>query len=383
MLRPMFKRNLPLLLVALIGLASCTRVETAAAPPALPQVTAAAALARPVTEWDEFTGRLEPVQSVGVRPRVSGLISSVTFEEGSIVSQGQVLFQLDDRPFAAQVQRLRAELAQARAAGDRASSERQRADRLQADNAMSLEERERRAGAAAEATAHVDAVAAALRAAELDLEFTRVVSPIAGRVSRAMVTRGNLVSGGQGEGTLLTTVVSVDPIYASFDADEQTFLRYGNRVRQHGQGGAGGDLPIQMALADEQTFPHQGTLQFLDNRLDPSTGTINGRAVFRNADRRLTPGLFVRLRLPGTVSYQGVLVEDRAVGTDLDRRFVLVVGGDKKIESRTVTLGPVVDGLRVVKQGLKAGEFVVVNGLQRVRPGMQADAAVVTMGAAR
>jgi multidrug efflux system membrane fusion protein len=299
------------------------------------------------------------------------------------VSQGQVLFQLDDRPFAAQVQRLRAELAQARAAGDRASSERQRADRLQADNAMSLEERERRAGAAAEATAHVDAVAAALRAAELDLEFTKVVSPIAGRVSRAMVTRGNLVSGGQGEGTLLTTVVSVDPIYASFDADEQTFLRYGNRVRQHGKGGAGGDLPIQMALADEQTFPHQGTLQFLDNRLDASTGTINGRAVFRNADRRLTPGLFVRLRLPGTVSYQGVLVEDRAVGTDLDRRFVLVVGGDKKIESRTVTLGPVIDGLRVVKQGLKAGELVVVNGLQRVRSGMQADAAVVTMGVAR
>src|SRR6185436_3447337 len=226
----------------------------------------------------------------------------------------------------------------------------------------SLEERERRAGAAAEATARIDAVAAALSAAELDLEFTKVISPIAGRVSRAMVTRGNLVSGGQGEGTLLTTVVSVDPIYASFDADEQTFLRYGNRVRQHGKGGSG-DLAVQMALADEQTFPHQGTLQFLDNRLDPSTGTINGRAVFRNADRRLTPGLFVRLRLPGTLSYQGVLVEDRAVGTDLDRRFVLVVGGDKKIESRTVTLGPIVDGLRVVRKGLKGGRIIVDGGV--------------------
>ena len=378
MLTPMFKRILPLLFVPLL-VVSCTRVETAAAPPPLPQVTAAAAIVRPVTEWDEFTGRLEPVQSVAVRPRVSGLVSNVTFEEGSMVSQGQVLFQLDDRPFVAQVQRLRAELVQAKAAADRAASERQRADRLQADNAMSLEERERRAGAAAEATAHVDAVAAALSAAELDLEFTKVISPIAGRASRAMVTRGNLVSGGQGEGTLLTTVVSVDPIYASFDADEQTFLRYGNRVRQHGAGG----MPIQMALADEQTFAHEGTLQFLDNRLDPSTGTINGRAVFRNADRRLTPGLFVRLRLPGTLSYEGVLVEDRAVGTDLDRRFVLVVGSDKTIESRTVTLGPIVDGLRVVKDGLKAGELIVVNGLQRVRPGMQADAAVVTMGAAR
>jgi multidrug efflux system membrane fusion protein len=358
--------------------AGCTRVQTAA-PPLLAEVTAAPAVAREVTEWDEFTGHLEPVQSVGVRPRVSGLISTVTFEEGSLVRQGQLLFQLDDRPFLTQVQRLRAELAQATSSAERAASEMRRADRLAADNAMSLEERERRASAATEATAHVDAVAAALRAAELDLEFTRVVSPIDGRVSRALVTRGNLVSGGQGEATLLTTVVSVDPIYASFAADEQTFLRYGDRVRRHAQGAARGDLPIQMALADEQSFPHEGTLQFLDNQLDPLTGTINGRAVFRNPDRRLTPGLFVRLRLPGTASYRGVLVEDRAVGTDLDRRFVLIVKQDKTIESRTVTLGPVIDGLRVVQKGLTAGELVVVNGLQRVRPGAEVNAKVVTM----
>src|SRR5215204_146529 len=252
MLWPMFKRFCPALLLAAASLTACTHVETAGGPPALPQVTAAAAVSRPVTEWDEFTGRLEPVQSVGVRPRVSGLISTVTFEEGSIVRQGQVLFQLDDRPFVAQVQRLRAELAQAKASAERAASERQRADRLQADNAMSLEERERRAGAAAEATARVDAVAAALRAAELDLEFTRVVSPIDGRVSRALVTRGNLVSGGQGDATLLTTVVSVDPISASFDADEQTFLRYGDRVRKQGSRTGASELPIQMALADER-----------------------------------------------------------------------------------------------------------------------------------
>jgi membrane fusion protein, multidrug efflux system len=361
----------------------CARVETAAAPPPLPQVTAAAAIARDVTEWDEFTGRLEPVQSVGVRPRVSGLISSVTFDEGSLVRQGQLLFQLDDRPFVAQVERLQAELAQASAARDRAASEMRRAERLASENAMSLEERERRTGAATEATARVDAVAAALRAAQLDLEFTKVVSPIDGRVSRALVTRGNLVSGGHGEATLLTTVVSVDPIYAAFDADEQTFLRYGNRVREQSSGAGKDDLPIQMALADEQNFPHEGTLQFLDNQLDPTTGTIRGRAVFKNTDRRLTPGLFVRLRLPGTLAYQGVLVEDRAVGTDLDRRFVLVVGGDKTIESRTVTLGPIIDGLRVVRQGLTAGELVVVNGLQRVRPGAQADASVTDMGGAQ
>jgi len=369
---------LGLLAAATLGVAACTRVETRGVPPA-PQVTAAAAVARDVTEWDEFTGRLEAVQSVAVRPRVSGLISAVSFEEGSLVRQGQLLFQVDARPFQADVDRLRAELAQATAARDRAASEMRRADRLSADNAMSLEERERRASAAAETTAHVDAVAAALRAAQLDLEFTRVVAPIDGRVSRALVTRGNLVSGGQGEATLLTTVVSVDPIYASFDADEQTYLRYGDRARQHASGGQGG-LPIQMALADEQTFPHEGTLQFLDNQLDPSTGTINGRAVFRNPDRRLTPGLFVRLRLPGTVRYHGVLVEDRAIGTDLDRRFVLVVGGDKRLLSRTVALGPLVDGLRVVRTGLSAGELVVVNGLQRVRPGVTVDAKVVAMG---
>lgn len=375
-------RILPVLFLAAGVSAGCTRVQTADAPPPAPQVTAAAAVAREITEWDEFTGRLEPVQSVGVRPRVSGLISKVTFEEGSLVRQGQLLFQLDDRPYLAQVERRRAELAQATSARERAASEMRRADRLAADNAMSLEERERRAGAATEAGAQVDAAAAALRAAELDLEFTRVVSPIDGRVSRALVTRGNLVSGGQGEATLLTTVVSVDPIYASFAADEQTFLRYGDRVRQHGKGGSR-DLPIQMALADEEAFPHAGTLQFLDNQLDPLTGTITGRAIFRNADRRLTPGLFVRLRLPGTASYPGVLVEDRAVGTDLDRRFVLVVGGDQTVESRTVTLGPIVDGLRVVQKGLRAGELVVVNGLQRVRPGAKVNAAVVTMAGGR
>jgi RND family efflux transporter MFP subunit len=246
---------------------------------------------------------------------------------------------------------------------------------------MSQEERERRTGVAAEAAAHVAAASAGLRAAQLDLEFTKVISPIDGRVGRALVTRGNLVTGGQGESTLLTTVVSVDPVYATFDADEQAYLRYGTRARKGA--GASGSIPITMALADEQTFPHKGSLQFLDNQLDPSTGTIKGRAVFRNPDQRLTPGLFVRLRLPGTASYRGVLVEDRAVGTDLDRRFVLVVGRDKKIESRTVVLGPVVDGLRVVRKGLAAGELIVVNGLQRVRPGVPVNAAVVAMGGAQ
>src|SRR5258707_241749 len=368
--------------IAALSLAACARVAAGGAAPALPQLTVAPAVARDVTEWDEFPGRLEPVQTVAVRPRVAGLIATVSFEEGSLVSQGQALFQIDDRPFQAQVDRLRAEVAQATVARDRAAVEMRRADRLSSENAMALEERERRAGAAAEATAHVDAAAAALRAAQLDLDFTEVVSPIDGRVGRALVTRGNLVSGGQGEATLLTTVVSVDPIYASFDADEQAFLRYGDRARQGARGGKDA-LRIEMALADEQAFPHEGTLQFLDNQLDPATGTIRGRAVFHNGDHRLTPGLFVRLRLPGTLGYQGVLVEDRAVGTDLDRRFVLGVGADKKVESRTVTLGPLIDGIRVVRKGLSPGELVIVNGLQRVRPGMQVNATVATMTVAQ
>ncbi|MEO8256697.1 MAG: efflux RND transporter periplasmic adaptor subunit [Acidobacteriota bacterium] len=364
---------------AAIAISACARVETSGTAPPLPQVTAAPSVGRDITEWDEFTGRLEPVQTVAVRPRVSGLISEVSFEEGSLVRQGQALFLIDDRPFQAQVDRLRAELAQATVARDRAGVELRRAERLSSENAMSVEERERRAGAAAEATARVDAAAAALRAAQLDLDFTRVVSPIDGRVGRALITRGNLVSGGQAEATLLTTVVSVDPIYAAFDADEQAFLRYGNRARQGARAGKD-SLRIEMALADEQGFPHQGTLQFLDNQLDPATGTIRGRAIFHNRDHRLTPGLFVRLRLPGTAGTPGVLVEDRAIGTDLDRRFVLVVGGDTTVESRTVTLGPLVDGLRVVRKGLAAGELVVVNGLQRVRPGMQVNATASTMG---
>jgi multidrug efflux system membrane fusion protein len=368
-------------LVALLAgtVASCTRVESRGAPQ-IAQVTAAPALERDITEWDEFTGRLEAVQSVSVRPRVAGLISEVSFTEGSLVHEGQVLFQIDDRPFQAQVDRLRAELAQATVARDRAVTEMNRADRLANEGAMAVEERERRGTSSADATAHVDAATAALREAELNLEFTKVVSPIDGRVSRALVTRGNLVSGGQGDATLLTTVVSVDPIYVSFDADEQAFLRFGDHARQAALGGKG-SLRVEVALADEDSFRREGTLQYLDNRLDPSTGTINGRAILRNADGRLTPGLFVRLRLPGEVTHKGVVVEDRAVGTDLDRRYVLVVGADKKVESRTVVLGPLVAGLRLVRKGLEPGELVVINGLQRVRPGMPVNATVAAMEA--
>jgi RND family efflux transporter MFP subunit len=248
----------------------------------------------------------------------------------------------------------------------------QRAERLATDNAMSAEEQDRRASFAEESSAQVAAVEAALRAAELNLEFTRVTSPIDGRVGRAIVTPGNLVSSGPGQATLLTTVVSLDPIYATFDADEQTFLEYGDVARRTG-------LRIRMALANEDGFPNEGKLDFLDNQINPATGTIRGRAIFTNAKRALTPGLFVRLQLPGSGSYRGLLIQDRAVGTDLDKRFVLVVTADGTIEYREVKLGPLVDGLRVVRSGLRENDAVVINGLQRVRPGSRVDPVLVAM----
>jgi multidrug efflux system membrane fusion protein len=355
--------------------ASCARPAAQQAPAADPQVTVAAVLARDVTEWDEFTGRLEAVNTVSIRPRVSGYVSTVRFVEGALVEKGALLFQIDPRPFQAEVDRLRAELERARATVQRARSERQRAERLSAENAMSAEERERRASFADEAAAQAAAVEAALRAAELNLEFTRVTAPIAGRIGRAIVTPGNLVSSGPGEATLMTTLVSLDPIYAAFDADEQTFLRYANG----GGRGVRAARPIEMALAGDEDFPRDGTLTFLDNQLDPETGTIRGRAVFRNPDGALTPGLFVRLRLSGSGRTRSTLVQDRAVGTDLDKRFVLVVDAQGTVHYRAVTLGPLVDGLRVIRTGLVEGERVIVNGLQRVRPGVKVAVEAVAM----
>ncbi len=336
---------------------------------------------RDVTEWDEFTGRLQAVDSVEVRPRVSGLIAAVRFQEGAIVHRGDLLFEIDPRPFQAEVDRLRAELTRSRATGQRAASELQTAEKLRAENAMAKEEHDRRAAFAQESTAQSAAIEAALRAAELNLEFTKVISPISGRVGRAIVTEGNLVSSGPGEATLLTTVVSLDPVYAYFDADEQIFLKYSAAAGPKGSAGPkgpalrdgrrGSELPIRMALANDEDFPRTGQLDFIDNQLDGSTGTIRGRAIFRNTDGQLTPGLFVRLRLAGTGSYRGLLIQDRAVGTDLSKKFVYVVGPKNEIQYRAVTLGPIVDGLRVIRSGVEAGESVVINGLQRVRPGVQ------------
>jgi len=360
----MESRNSALLVFALpvsfLLLQACTRAaaQPASAPP--PKISVAEVVSRDVVEWDEFTGRLEAVNSVAIRPRVSGFVSAIRFDEGSMVKKGDILFEIDARPFQAEVDRLRAELARTHATVERAKSELERANKLSSEDAMSSEERDRRVAFAKESAAQVTAVEAALRAAELNLEFTRVTSPINGRVGRAIVTVGNLVSSGPGEATLLTTVVSLDPIYASFEADEHTFQHYTARAN---------GLPVRMALADDEAFRHEGQLDFLDNQINPATGTIRGRTVFRNRDLSLTPGSFVRLRLPGTASYRALLIQDRAIGTDLDKRYVYVVGADGTIEYRSVQLGPIIDGLRVVRGGLKPSDLIVINGLQRVRPG--------------
>lgn len=373
----------PLVLLALFVSGCDTKSAMVTKAPA-PQVTVATVECKPVIESDEFTGRLEAVDHVEIRPRVSGQLDSVHFQEGAIVQKGEPLFTIDPRPFQAEVDRLKAELERAKAQLARSQSDFARAERLHNNNGMSVEEYDRRNSARAEAEAQVASVQASLRGAELNLEFTHIVSPITGRVSRAEVTRGNLVtSGGGGPATLLTTVVSLDPVYAYFDADEQTYLRYGKLARA-GKKGTNGEAngPIYLGLAGEEDFPHKGVVNFIDNQVNPTTGTIRARGVFTNKDLSLTPGLFSRLKLAGGETIRGCQIDDAAVGTDLNQKFVLVVDANNAVVYRPVTLGPMVNGLRVVRDGLHEGDVVVVNGLQRVRPGMNVTPKQVPMGSA-
>jgi len=367
---------------AALLLSACGRNEAAvphAAP--LPQVTVAQAISRQVTEFDEFTGRFEAVERVEVRPRVSGYISSVNFTDGSEVKKGDVLFVIDPRPYVADRDRARAQLAQARSQLVLAKSERERATKLLGQHAISQEEFDTRAAGSEQAQANVEAAQAALDAAALNVEFTRVIAPISGRISRALVTSGNFVSNGQ---TLLTTLVSLDPIYVAFDGDEQAYLKYAKLAHERARAASGeARNPVQVGLADENGYPHQGAMVFLDNALDPATGTIRSRALLDNHERLFTPGLFARIRLLGSAQRAAVLVNDSAIGTDQTVRYVLVLSAGDKVEYRPVQLGPVIDGLRVVQSGLAPGETVVVNGLQRVRPGGQVQAQHVAMGERR
>jgi multidrug efflux system membrane fusion protein len=324
-----------------------------------PAITAAAVIERPVVEMQELSARIEAVERVEIRSRVSGFIAQVNFKPGAQVKKGDVLFVIDPRPYQAEASRTEAVMRAARSKADLAKLELDRAEKLVADKAIAQREVEERASTYKELDASAHAASAAYDAAKLNLAFTRVASPIDGRASKAEVTLGNLVD----STAVLTSVVSNDTVYASFNGDEDTFLRVGAQAR------SGKTVTVRAGLANEEGYPHEGTLDFVDNRLDPATGSVRMRALFRNADNTLAPGLFARVQLaPAGVAPLTLLVADRAVGTDQNRKFVYVVTADGKAAYRQVSLGPVVDGLRVVRQGLHAGEKVIVNGLQQVRP---------------
>ena len=368
-----------LCLAGIIVASGCSREMTAPPPP---ETNVAQVISRRITDWDEFTGRFQAVESVEVRPRASGYIDQVLFREGQLVKKDEVLFVIDRRPYQADYDRARAGLALANSQYELAKLEAERVQKLKDSGAVSREELDQRVSLLNQQEAGVTAAKAALDSAGLMLSFTKVIAPIDGRVGRAEVTRGNLVTGGNTGGTLLTTIVSLDPIYVYFEGDENAYLRYTALARE-GERASSRDVrnPVRVGLADEQGFPHEGRMDFVDNQLNVTTGTIRGRAVLDNREGRFTPGLFARIQLLGTAEHDAILIEERAVGTDQSQNFVLVVGKDNKLEYRAVELGRSTEGLRIVRKGLKPDEVIVTAGLQRVRPGMQITPKLVPMGA--
>jgi multidrug efflux system membrane fusion protein len=374
-----------LVAICTIVLTACghSKAQSASnAAPQLPTVTVAEVIARPLHHWDELTGELQAVNTVDVHPRVSGFIDSVEFTEGARVRKAQVLFQIDPRPFEIEIERLSAELKRAQSKLDFATAGHARAERLFAQNAIAREEYEQLTSAETEAAGDVGSLNAQLRAARLNLEYSHVRSPIDGHVSRAVITSGNLVS----NANLLTTVVSDDPIYAYFDTDEATYLKFtrlqpGDRTATAVRAHDAASSPVFMGLVGEQGYPHQGRLDFIDNQVDARSSTIHVRAVFDNKDGRFTPGLFARIKLVANDSYSAILIDERAVGNDLGKKFVLVLKPDNTLEYHPVTLGARVDGLRVVDEGLQPADTIVVNGLQHVTAGAKVVATRVTMSA--
>jgi RND family efflux transporter MFP subunit len=355
-------------------LAACTKAETATKP-AAPQVNVAQVISRPIKDYQEFTGHIEAVERVEIRPRVSGYISSVGFVEGREVRKGDVLFVIDPRPYEAELKHAKADLARAVTGQSLAKSEHERATALLDLHAISREEFDARVAGSEQAGAQVQAAQAAVDTAELNMTFTQVRAPISGLISKAEVTPGNLVTSGQ---SLLTTLVSIDPVYVTFDGDEQQALRHAG-IRNASTKPAQANVPVWISLADESSYAHQGSLVYLNNEIDPATGTIHARGKFDNPDRRFTPGMFVRVKLENSDRYDAVLIKDSAVATDQNLRYVLVVDGDSRAQYRPVQLGPSVDGLRVVRSGLNPGERIVMNGLQQVRPGTEVAAHEVAM----
>lgn len=352
-----------LMAAALYG---CSKGQEAPAQGA-PPVTVAAPLSQQVVDWDEFTGRFEAPRSVDVRARVGGYIQSVHFKDGDFVRQGQPLFTLDPRPAQAALASARAQLAQGQAQLTLARTELTRAEGLLASQAVSQAEVDSKRGAVQTAEAAVAAANAAIRARQLDVEFTRVTAPISGRVSDRRVDPGNLIGGGSSAGDVLTTIVSSSPIYFIFDGSEALALKYQRDARN-------GSAPIRIRLQDETSYDRTGTLDFTDNAIDASSGTIRLRAVVQNADGFLKPGMFGHAQLAGSGGYAAMLVPDSAVVTDGPRKVVYVVAKDGTVGAKPVQLGPLANGLRVVRTGLTPDDRVIINGLQRARPGQKVTA---------
>ena len=365
------------LLALLIGslFTGCGKRAQPTPPP--PVVSVVQPVQREVVEWDEYIGRLESPATVEIRARVSGYLDKVHFKEGKEVKKGDLLFTIDPRPYQADYDRAFAEQERAESQADLAKSDADRAKNLIATKAISAEDFDTKTKTYTAALAAVRSAKAAMDSAKLNLEFTQIHAPIDGRISRAVVTEGNLISSGvAGSGaTLLTTIVSLDPLYLYGDADERSILKY-LQLRREGKRVSARDeeIPAEMELADETGFPHKGHMDFVDNRIDPTTGTMRARGVFSNADHGLSPGFFARIRIPGSGKYPALLIPDRALGSDQSQKFIYVVNAEKKVEFRPVKIGPMIDGLRVVKEGLKPGEPVIVEGLLRVRPGVVVDA---------
>lgn len=376
-------RTLVALLTTLAFLATGCGKPNAVSPitPATPAVSVAHPIPQLIHEWDEFTGRLSSPETVEVRARVSGFIEKVHFKEGSDVQKGDLLFSIDPRPFQATVDRLRAELGATVSRSELARGEAKRAEALAATKAISTDTYENRLKTAEQFSQSVHAAEAALKSAELDLEFTHVRAPISGRISNARITAGNLVTGGSSaNATLLTTVVSLDPLFCYFDADEASVLRYSQLQREGKRSNAmASHLAAEIALGNEQGFPHQGHIDFVDNQLNPATGTIRIRAIIPNPDRLMAPGFFARVRIPGNSDYNALLIRDNAISSDQGRLYVLVLDPQNKAAYRPIKTGPLIDGLRVVREGLAPSDSVIVSGLMAIRPGSTVQPQTVPM----
>jgi len=355
--------------VTLVTIAGCGKQNDSGAKPAQapPSVKIAQPLAQDVTEWDEYTGRIEAVSSVDVRARVSGYLEKVNFKAGEMVKKGDLLFQIDPKPFTAQLNYAEAELERAKTKRELAKNDLVRAESLFRGKAISEEEYDARSKGLREAVATVNSAEANVYTARLNLDFTRIRAPIDGRIGRELITEGNLVSGGGGDATLLTFIVSTNPVYVYVDADERSVLKYRRQSKDIGAG----QTPAQMAVADEADFPHQGLLDYIAPREDSATGTVTLRGVFANPDGLLSPGFFARMRVRGSAPYPALLLPDRAIATDQAQRFVWVVNQENQAEYRKVVLGAPVGQSRVIKEGLKAGEWIVIEGLQKLKPGIK------------